>query len=114
MQSRAVRLILLLLFVAAILTSTFLFRKGSTAATSAALASKTFDDAVQTIERGLFNLRAAQPAYASANQPAERWTGKVASELETVRAGVQSLRARGERARCAVRPDAEHPVRIVS
>ncbi|MET0214392.1 MAG: GAF domain-containing protein [Vicinamibacterales bacterium] len=93
MQSRAVRLILLLLFVAAILTSTFLFRKGSTAATSAALASKTFDDAVQTIERGLFNLRAAQPAYASANQPAERWTGKIATELETVRAGVQSLRA---------------------
>lgn len=93
MQSRAVRLILLLLFVAAILTSTFLFRKASTAATSAAMASKTFDDAVQTIERGLFNLRAAQPAYASANQPAERWMAKVASELDTVRAGVQSLRA---------------------
>jgi GAF domain len=93
MQSRAVRLILLLLFVAAILTSTFLFRKASTAATTAAMASKTFDDAVQTIERGLFNLRAAQPAYASVNQPAERWMAKVASELDTVRAGVQSLRA---------------------
>jgi hypothetical protein len=93
MQSRAVRLILLLLFFTAILTSTFLFWKGSGEAARAAAAAKTFDDAVHAVERGLLNLRAAQPAYASANQPADRWTTKVGAELESLRANVQSVRA---------------------
>lgn len=93
MQSRAVRLILLLLFFTAILTSTFLFWKGSGEAARAAAAARTFDDAIRAVERGLLNLRAAQPAYASANQPADRWTTLVGSELESVRANVQSLRA---------------------
>jgi hypothetical protein len=93
MQSRAVRLILLLLFVAALLTTSFLFWKGNAEATAAASASKTFDDAVRSIERELWNLRTDQVAYASANQPAERWIAKVGAGLERVRLGVQSLRA---------------------
>ena len=93
MQSRAVRLILLFLFIAAILTSTFLFLKGSNDAAAAAAATRTFDEAVQAIERGILTLRASQPAYASANQPADRWITKVAGELETLRANVQSMRS---------------------
>ena len=93
MQSRAARLILLCLFLAAITTAAFLFWKGDSEASTAALQARTFDDAARTIERSLLDVRTAQLGYAAANQPGDRWVGRVAQGLESVRAVVQTLRA---------------------
>ena len=93
MQSRAARLILLCLFFAAITTATFLFWKGNSDATGAALAARTFDASARAVERGLLDLRAAQLGYGAANQPGDRWVTRVAHALEKVRGDVQALRA---------------------
>ena len=93
MQSRAARLILLGLFLAAISTATFLFTKGNFEATSAALDAKAFDTSARAIERGLLDLRAAQLGYAAAGQAGDRWVARVAQTLEALRANVQALRA---------------------
>jgi hypothetical protein len=93
MQSRAARLILLCLFFAAISTATFLFWKGDSEATAAAVAAKTFDASARAIERGLLDVRAAQLAYAAAGQPGDRWVQRVAQGVDAVRANTQALRA---------------------
>ena len=93
MQSRAARLILLGLFLAAISTATFLFTKGNFEATSAALDAKAFDTSARAIERGLLDLRAAQLGYAAAGQAGDRWVARVAQTIEALRANVQALRA---------------------
>ena len=93
MQSRAARLILLGLFLAAISTATFLFTKGNFEATSAALDAKAFDTSARAVERGLLDLRAAQLGYAAAGQAGDRWVARVAQTLEALRANVQALRA---------------------
>jgi hypothetical protein len=93
MQSRAARLILLGLFLIAISTAAFLFWRGDTEASNAARRAKAFDATARTIERGLLDLRAAQLGYAAASQPADRWVGRVALGLETVRMDIQELRA---------------------
>ena len=96
MQSRAARLILLGLFLAAISTATFLFAKGNFEATSAALDAKAFDTSARAIERGLLDLRAAQLGYAAAGQAGDRWVTRVAQTLEALRANVQALRAQAK------------------
>ena len=93
MQSRAARLILLGLFLVAISTAAFLFWRGDTEASTTALQARTFDAAATAIERGLLDVRAAQLGYAAVNQPGDRWVGRVAHGIETVRLDIQSLRA---------------------
>ena len=93
MQSRAARLILLGLFLAAISTATFLFTKGNFEATSAAIDAKAFDTSARAIERGLLELHAAQRGYAAAGQAGDRWVARVAQTLEALRSNVQALRA---------------------
>jgi len=93
MQSRAARLILLCLFFVAITTATFLFSKGDSEATGAALDAKAFDASAKAIERALLDLRAAQLGYAAPGQPGARWVTRVAQGLEAVRANVLALRA---------------------
>ena len=96
MQSRAARLILLGLFLAAISTAAFLFTKGNLEATSAALDAEAVDTSARAIERGLLDLRAAQLGYAAAGQAGDRWVAQVAKTLETLRANVQALRAQAK------------------
>ncbi len=92
MQSRAARLILLGLFLVAISTAAFLFWRGDTDAANTAQQARTFDAAAIAIEKGLLELRAAQLGYAAAGQPADRWVGRVAHGLETVRMDIEALR----------------------
>jgi hypothetical protein len=108
MQSRAARLILLALFLAALTTATFLFWKGDVQATDAARAAKTFDASARVLERGLLDLRAAQLGYAAAGQPGDRWVTRVAQGLETVRGNAQALRAE------ATVPDAQTAVDAIT
>ena len=96
MQSRAARLILLGLFLAAISTATFLFAKGNFEATNAALDAKAFDTSARAIERDLLNLHAAQLGYAAGGQAGDRWVTRVAQTLEALRANLQALRAQAK------------------
>ena len=96
MQSRAARLILLGLFLAAISTATFLFAKGNFEATNAAVDAKAFDSSARAIERGLLDLHAAQRGYAAAGQGGDRWVTRVAQTLEALRANLQALRAQAK------------------
>ena len=96
MQSRAARLILLGLFLAAISTAAFLFTKGNYEATSAATEAEAFDASARAIERGLLDLHAAQLGYAAAGQAGDRWVTRVAQTLEALRANVQALRAQAK------------------
>jgi hypothetical protein len=93
MQSRAARLILLALFLTAIITATFLFWKGDTDASNAALQAETFDISARAVERRVLELRAAQLGYAAANEPGARWVGTVAHGLGAVQNDTQALRA---------------------
>jgi GAF domain-containing protein len=101
MQSRAVRLILLCLFLAAISTATFLFWKGDSEAATAALQAHTFDASARAIERGLLDVRGSQLAYAAAGQPGDRWVTRVAQGVDAARADTMALRAE------ATAPDAQ-------
>jgi hypothetical protein len=93
MQSRAARLILLSLFLTAIITATFLFWKGDSEASGAALRATAFETSATAVERGVRDLRTAQLGYAAANQPGDRWVSKVAQGLAAVQTDLQSLRA---------------------
>jgi hypothetical protein len=84
---------LLGLILIAITTAAFLFWRGDTDAANAALQARTIDASAKAIERGLLDLRAAQLGYAAAGQPADRWVGRVAHGLQTVRMDIQELRA---------------------
>jgi hypothetical protein len=93
MQSRAARLILLSLFLTAIITATFLFWRGDSEASGAALRATAFEASARAVERGVLDLRTAQLGYAAANQAGDRWVGKVAQGLAAVQNDLQSLRA---------------------
>jgi len=93
MQSRAARLILLFLFLAAITTAAFLFWKGNTEAATAAARARAFAASAAAIERGIHDLRAAQLGYAAAGQPGDRSIGKVAHELEALQRDLKALRS---------------------
>jgi GAF domain len=93
MQSRAARLILLFLFLAAIITASFLFWKGSNEAAVAATQARSFDELGRALERGVLDLRAAQLGYAAAGQPGDRWIGKVTQSIEGLRNDMKALRA---------------------
>ena len=84
---------MLFLFLAAITTSTFLFWKGDSEASSAAVKARTFDTAAKTIERNLIDVRTAQLGYAAAGQPGDRWIGRVTQGLESLRNDMKALRA---------------------
>jgi hypothetical protein len=92
MQSRAARLILLFLFLAAITTAAFLFWKGNTEAESAAVRARAFAASAASIERGIHDLRTAQLGYAAAGQPGDRSIGRVAHALETLQRDLKALR----------------------
>ena len=92
MQSRAARLILLCLFLVAIVTAAFLFRKANSEAATAFVKTQAFAASARTIERGIYDLRTAQLGYAAAGQPGDRWIGRVAHSLDRVRVDLKSLR----------------------
>ncbi len=92
MQSRAARLILLCLFLAAIITASFLFWKGNNDAAVAAAQARSFDESARALERGVLELRAAQLGYAAAGQPGDRWIGKVTQGLDALRNDIKALR----------------------
>ena len=93
MHNRAARLILLISFLIALSTTTYLFWKGEALAASLAADARAFDDSTRTLERALLEIRAAQRAYLAQGQNAEAWAGKVAQSVLQIRETGTRLRA---------------------
>jgi len=92
MQTRAARLVLLVMFIAAMSVAAYLFWKGESQAAAEAAQAKVFDASATTAQRVLLEIRAAQPAYVAAGQGGDVWAAKVAQGLESVRRSIVALR----------------------
>jgi hypothetical protein len=93
MHSRAARLMLCVLFLAALSVTAFLFWKGETQAASGSAQAKSFDAASRYAERTLLDVRTAQQAYVAAGQGGEFWAGKVVHGIESLRSTLKSMKA---------------------
>lgn len=93
MRSRAARLTLVILFVAALGVTAYLFWMGESLSRSEAAAARTFDEGAHAVTRTLLDVRSAQQAYVAAGQGIESWSPRVVDGLSKVRAGVAALRA---------------------
>jgi len=93
MRSRAVRLTLLLLFVAAAGVTAYLFWIGETRARIDTDAARSYDQRAIAATREIADLRGSQQAYVAAGQGDHFWTQKVADGLSGVREKVAGLRS---------------------
>jgi hypothetical protein len=92
MRSRAARLTLVVLFVAALGVTAYLFWMGESLARREAAAGRTFDDSAHAVTRTLLDIRAAQQAYVAAGQGGEFWSTQVSAGLSKARQAVAALR----------------------
>jgi CHASE3 domain sensor protein len=92
MKSLAVRLTVLGLFVVASGVGAYLVWTSESRAARDASAARAFDAAALSVERTVFDLRAAQQAYVAAGQGNEFWISKVAAATAAVRSGLAALR----------------------
>lgn len=93
MHTRAVRVIILILFLTSIGTTTYLFWRGESTASDLAAQAAAFDRGIRTLERQLLHLRAAQRSYVAAGQGGDFWAARVAQGVEGIRATLAPLRA---------------------
>jgi GAF domain len=93
MRSATVRLLLLILFVAAAAATGYYIWASETSLRVAMDASRRVDDGAVTAVRGVLDLRAAQQAYVAAGQGEDFWITKVAAALPDVKASIRSVRA---------------------
>jgi hypothetical protein len=92
MHSRAARLMLFCLFVAAVSVAGFLFWQGTARMQGESARAGALDVAARTAERNLLDVRAGQFAYVAAGQGTDFWTTRVAHDLEAARSAIKTLR----------------------
>lgn len=93
MQSRAVRLTLLLLFVVAVGVTAYLFVMGETRARVDLEAARSYEQRAIAAVRDIVDLRGSQQAYVAAGQGEPFWSQKVTAGLEGLRPQLARLRA---------------------
>ena len=93
MTRRTVRLMLLIVFIAAIGATAFVFRTGEHDARATEDAARRFDDAAVAALGQVAEMRAAQQAYVAAGQGEEFWIKRTASILNALRARLASLKS---------------------
>jgi hypothetical protein len=93
MKSRAARLILLLLFIAALGTTAYLFWNGESLARAEAAAVDSIESKARQAARTVLEVRAAQQAYVAPGQSGEFWPGRVGSGIDAARGLLAALRA---------------------
>lgn len=93
MKSRAVRLALLSVFVAAAAGTAYLFWMGELRSRSAIAALRSFDERAGTTAHDVLDIRAAQQAYVAAGQGDEFWAAKVTTGVAQLRESLTALRA---------------------
>jgi hypothetical protein len=93
MTKRPVRVVLLLLFVAAMGTTAYLFWIAERESRSTEAAARAFDDHARSAEGQVADLRSAQQAYVAAGQGPDFWFAKATKALEDLRSSIADLRA---------------------
>lgn len=93
MKSRALRLTLLGMFVAAICAAAYVAWMGESQAREALAASRNFDAGARATTRTVFDLRQSQQAYVAAGQGEDFWVSKVTSLTASLRDELRALRA---------------------
>jgi CHASE3 domain sensor protein len=93
MHHRAARLILLVVFLAALSTSSYLFWKSESLAAAQAAQARSFDASARAVERGWLELRSAQRSYVAAGQGGDFWASRVAEGMTGLRSAIAALRA---------------------
>jgi hypothetical protein len=93
MRSRAVRLTLTLLAVAAIASAAFLFITIGRASNTAADAARDLDARIDSATRQALELRGAQQAYVAAGQSEQFWLTKSAATLAALRESLTAIRS---------------------
>jgi hypothetical protein len=92
MHSRAARLMLFCLFVAAVSVAGFLFWQGAAQMQTESTRARALDAAARDAARTLLDVRAGQFAYIAAGQGADFWTARVTHALDTARGSIKALR----------------------
>jgi len=92
MTNRPVRVALLLLFLAAIGATAYLFWIAEREARATNLTARMFDDRARGAETQVADLRSAQEAYVAAGQGQDFWLSRGAKALEDLRTSVTDLR----------------------
>ncbi len=93
MKSPAIRVTLLILFVAAAGAAGYFVWMSELAARAESDAAERFDATAVAASRGILELRAAQQAYVAAGQGHEFWTSKASAALGDLRDKLTALRA---------------------
>jgi len=93
MHHRAARLILLVVFLAALSTSSYLFWKSESLAAAQAAQARSFDASARAVERAWLELRSAQRSYVAAGQGGDFWASRVAEGMTGLRSASAALRA---------------------
>jgi len=92
MTNRPVRVALLLLFLAAMGATAYLFWIAEREARASETAARTFDDRARIAESLTGELRSAQQGYVAAGQGQDFWFTRAAKALEDLRTSVSDLR----------------------
>ncbi|HWK11646.1 MAG TPA: hypothetical protein VNR64_16425 [Vicinamibacterales bacterium] len=93
MTNRPVRVALLLLFLAAMGATAYLFWIAEREARSIDAAARTFDDRAHAAEAQVADLRATQQAYVAAGQGQDFWFARAGKALDDLRTTITDLRA---------------------
>jgi hypothetical protein len=93
MKSMPVRLMLVVLFLAAAVATGYLLWTSERQLRAGAVTADAIEADASAAARGAFELRAAQQAYVAAGQGERFWMDKVASTLSDLKASLDQLRA---------------------
>lgn len=93
MKSPALRWTLAGLFVAVLVAEAYFLWTGESAARSASISARVFDQRAEALVRAVMELRMAQQAYVAAGQGDEFWGSKVSAQIESMREGLAALGA---------------------
>lgn len=93
MTKRAVRMALLVVFLAAMGVTAYLFWKAERRAQTTATAAAAFDTSAREAIASVAELRAAQQAYVAAGQGPEFWFARTSSLANDVKAGLSTLKS---------------------
>jgi hypothetical protein len=93
MTKLAVRLTLLIVFLAAMGATAYLFWMAERQSQLTETASRAFDASARAAEVLLFDLRSAQQAYVAAGQGEEFWIGRAAALAEDLKSHLASLKS---------------------
>jgi hypothetical protein len=95
MKSRALRSILLGMFVAATLGAAYLFWMGESKARAELEATRSFEAGTRSLVRAVLDLRNAQQAYVAAGQGEDFWASQVGALALSIRRDLGRLRNAG-------------------